>query len=271
MKLIKGTSKGFFGNVLDAARHISQSLEIGSTWHVDWDNTPYNDISKGSNAWEFFFENINSTSTYTEIVSDYTELKLLDGLNFRQTMNYILTRHISVNTNTQHIIDDITTKFCIGKTSLGVHIRKTDKNIGYMFGEPTCAIPLDVHTYIKYIDLHLPTYDKIYIASDDIDDLETITAHVSKYYPGKKIVYLDAIRSKGSISIHNNFPDISGYRKGLEVLIDCCMLSRCGHLIRSTSNVGSTAQFLNLNLTHTNVNEIELGDFREQEYNLYSI
>jgi hypothetical protein len=70
------------------------------------------------------------------------------------------------------------------------------------------------------------------------------------------------------MSIHNNYPEISGYRKGLEVLVDCFMLSSCGHIIRSTSNVGSAAQFINLDLTHTNINEIELGDFREKEYNL---
>jgi len=87
----------------------------------------------------------------------------------------------------------------------------------------------------------------------------------------KKVIYLDAFRSSGNMSIHNNFFEISGYKKGLEVLLDSLILSNCGHLIRSSSNVGAAAQFLNLNLTHTNVNELEAGDCREQEYNLYSM
>ena len=137
-----------------------------------------------------------------------------------------------------------------------------------MFGEPKSAEPLDVAIYLKYIDIFLPKYKKIYIASDDIDDLAHIVSHVNKNHPNKKVGYIDAFRSRGTTSVHNNYPQISGYRKGLEVLVDCCMLSRCGHLIRSTSNVGSTAQFLDLSLTHTNINEIELGDNREKAYNL---
>ena len=269
MKIIKGANKGFFANVLDAARHISHALKNNISWHVNWDNTPYNDSLKGSNAWEYFFEN-NDIIPSGDIVQDYTSLELLECLNFRQTMNYILNKCIKVNKNTQHIIDDTVNRLSIDNKTLGVHIRKTDKLIGHLFGEPQNSLPLDVNVYIKYIDILLPNFNKIYIASDDIDDLDNIVKHVEEHHSSKKILYLDAFRSRGSVSIHHNYDNISGYSKGLEVLVDCCMLSRCGHLIRSTSNVSSAAQFLNLDLTHTNINEIELGDSREKNYGLIS-
>jgi hypothetical protein len=268
MKVIKGTSKGFFGNVLDVARHISHSLKNNTPWYINWDSTPYNDITKESNAWEYFFNNNTDYTSAAELVQDYTSLELIEGLNFRQTMNYILSNYITVNSNTQNIINDTAERYNIDSTTLGLHIRKTDKTTGHLFGEPQSALPLDVSVYIKYIDNILPNFQKLYIASDDIDDLTTITDHVRQHHSNKKVIYLDAFRSRGAVSIHNNYSNISGYRKGLEVLVDCCMLSRCGYLIRSTSNIGSTAQFLNLNLTHTNINEIELGDNRETEYNL---
>ena len=92
--------------------------------------------------------------------------------------------------------------------------------------------------------------------------------HLGSVLINKSVKSIDAFRSYDHVSIHGNYPDISGYKKGLDVVLDCYILSNCGHLIRSTSNVGSAAQFINLNLTHTNVNMIELGDNREQEYNL---
>jgi len=267
VKIIKGTSKGFFGNVLDAARHISHALNKNQEWYIDWNSTPYNDAIYGPNAWEYFYCNAYSRKESNDIVGDYTDLKLSDGHNFRQTMNYILTNFIILNEDTKSIIIKALANLKVNDKTLGIHIRKTDKLIGHVFGEPSSAFPLDVSVYIKYIDQLLPTFDNVFIASDESEDLRTITNHISKYH-NKPVSFTDAFRSQGSVSIHNNYPQISGYKKGLDVLTDCYILSNCGHLIRSTSNVGSTAQFLNLNLTHTNINEKELGDTREQEYNL---
>ena len=267
MKIINGTSKGFFGNVLDVARHISQAYKNGDSWYVLWDKTPYNDPEKGPNAWEYFFENKHDRALPADIVADYTSLELLPGQNFRQTMHFFLNNVIKLNTLTQNAVEAARQKLDVDDDTLGLHIRKTDKNVGHMFGEPTSAVPLDVSVYLKYVDRLLPNFKRVFIASDDMEDLVTITEHVKSYHH-KPVSYIDAFRSKGSTSIHNNYPHISGYRKGLEVLVDCYMLASCGHVIRSTSNVGSAAQFLNLNLTHTNVNEIELGDTREREYNL---
>lgn len=267
MKVIKGTKKGFFGNVLDVARHISHALKTKEEWYIDWDNTPYNSIDEGPNAWDYFFINNYQYSNTSNIVSDYTHLELFDNLNFRQTMNILLTRYIQLNKNTQNIINTTRSNLSIDNNTLGIHIRKTDKNIGHLFGEPQSAMPLDISMYIKYIDEILPSYSQLFVASDDIDDLDILVNYV-RHHHNKEVKFIDAFRSRGNISIHNNYSHISGYKKGLDVLIDCYMLSSCGHIIRSTSNVGSTAQFINLNLTHTNINQLELGDNREQEYNL---
>ena len=267
MKIIKGTSKGFFGNVLDAARHISHALNENKEWYVDWESTPYNDQTYGLNAWEYFYNNIYYPKESTDIVGDYTDLKLSKGSDFRQTMNYILTNFIKLNDKTKNIVTNTLSELKVNNKTLGIHIRKTDKLIGHIFGEPPSAFPLDVSVYIKYIDKILPIFDNLFIASDETEDLKKIIEYVSSVH-NKPISFIDAFRSQGSVSIHNNYSNISGYKKGLDVLTDCYILSNCGHLIRSTSNVGSTAQFLNLNLTHTNINEQELRDFREKEYNL---
>ena len=204
MKIIKGTNKGFFGNVLDAARHISQALKLNTDWYVDWDNTPYNDINKGANAWEFFFNNNYKCVDYVNAVSDYTHLELLDNLNFRQTMNILLTQYIQLNESTQNIINITRSILNIDNKTLGVHIRKTDKNVGHLFGEPQSAMPLDISMYIKYIDEILPSYNQLFVASDDIDDLDILVNYVQQHHK-KEVKSIDAFRSRGNISIHNNF------------------------------------------------------------------
>lgn len=269
MIVIKGTNKGFFGNVLDAVRHISHAIKSNKNWYVDWDQTPYNDQKYGTNAWEYFFVNPFNLKDVTDknYVGDYTSLILKDKFNFRQTINYYMSNIVMLNDTTKNIINNFILSKKIDNKTLGVHIRKTDKNCGYLFGEPRCAIPLSTETYVKYIDKYIAKFEKIFLASDDVNEVECISEHVSNKH-SKEIIIAPAFRSYGNISIHNNYSEISGYKKGLDVLIDCYSLASCGHIIRSTSNVGSMSQFLNLQLTHTNINEIELGDYREKEYNL---
>lgn len=270
MKIIKGTSKGFFANVLDVARHISHTIRDNIPWYVDWDNTPYNDSVYGDNAWEYYFINPSKISDSFQICSDYTSLEYMEKKNFRETMNLILKEHIKLNSSTEFLSNNIASENNIDTKTLGIHIRKTDKHNWRSFGEPESAKPLDIHYYKKYIDRHIKDYNNVYIAADDINELTHLKKYIHDKY-NKETVFIDAFRSNNNLSIHGNYPNISGYRKGLEVLIDCLNLSKCGFLIRSTSNVGSAAQFLNLSLQHVNINEIELGDNREEEYNLRSI
>jgi len=268
MKIIKGTSKGFFGNVQDVARHISQCLVTNEEWFINWSDTPYNDKQYGDNAWEYYFINPYRAAQGVT-VGDYTNLSLFESYNFRQTMHFLLTNYIKLNHQTKQIINDNLFDLNISKRTLGVHIRKTDKHLLSTFGEPPSAKPLDTNIYLNFIDHLLPNYDQLFLATDDINEWSAVIAHVDAKHK-KPVKYIDTFKSSGTISIHNNHSNVSGYKKGLDVLTDCYMLAYCGHIIRSTSNVGTTAQFLNLNLTHTNVNEILLGDTREQEYNLIS-
>jgi hypothetical protein len=184
-------------------------------------------------------------------------------------MHSLLTKYIKLNKQTKQSVDDSLFDLNISKRTLGVHIRKTDKHLLHVFGEPQSAKPLDTSVYIKYIDKLLPHFEQLFLATDDNEAWKTVTEHVKSIH-NKPVKFIDSFKSSGTISIHNNHSHISGYKKGLDVLIDCYMLAFCGHLIRSTSNVGTTAQFINLNLTHTNLNEIILGDNREMQYNLTS-
>jgi hypothetical protein len=265
MIISKASQKGFFACFLDTMRHIRHCEVFKKECYIHWgQESLYYDNENGENVWEYYFENINTfNNNQIGYLSDYIELFEYDDLDFKQSMNYLINTYVKIKPFVLEIIDNL---IKIDENVLGLHIRKTDKNTPHFHGESEIALPLDNEIYFKHIDDNLKYFDKIFLASDDI---ETINIFIEKY--GDKIIYnKDCFRSSGNISIHAHHKDISGFKKGLDVLIDCLCLSRCKYLIKSTSNVSSTAQFFNLNLKSLNLNEIYKGDNRERDYNIYS-
>ena len=251
MKVIKGTDKGFFAVSNDTARQISQCINNNEKWYVKWsDETLYHDSSYGDNVWEYYFKQAHTLEEPTQIVQDYTELILLKENSFRATMNYIYSKYFILNDSIEKKLSP-SYKIFEEKNILGVHIRRTDKFLIGMYGTTQKHAPVDLELFKEEIDKVVDDYDYIYLATDCIDAVNYIKEHY-----GEKVIYnINAIRGNSTKSIHNNFKDISGYIKGLNVITDVILLSKCKHLIRSSSNVSVTSLYLNLDLTYLNVNE----------------
>ena len=259
MKLITGTAKGFFALANDTARRISECIKNDEKWHIKWGTeTLYYDPVYGNNVWEYYFKQLYELENPYIEVSDYAEL-VLSKPSFRETMNIIYNKYFILNEKTEECISKNYNVFENNKV-LGVHIRRTDKFlIGYR-GTKSNQIPVDLNIFIKEIDKVLNEYDYIYLASD----CEDACSHLKQKY-GKKLLYnINGARGKGTVSIHTNFSNISGYIKGLNVLADMILLSKCQHLIRSSSNVSITSLYLNLDLTQLNLNEKYLNDSEKE-------
>lgn len=256
MKIIKGADKGFFANCNDAARHISQCLINNETWYIQWGSEmPYYDDSVGNNAWEYFFKQIyNNTSTNFDAVSDYVDLVILKD-SFRKTMNFIYKNYILLNDKLINVWQ-LHFNFFDTHDVLGVHIRKTDKHMIGMYGTTNKTAPVDLAIFIKEIDSISNKFEYIFLATDCIETCKIL----KERYGQKLLLNKEAFRSNQTLSIHHNFKNISGYKKGLDVLSDAYFLSKCKHLIRSSSNVSVTALYLNLNLTFDNLNVKYYGD-----------
>ena len=250
MKLITGTGKGFFALANDTARRISECLRDKEQWHIKWGaETLYYDSGYGENVWEYYFKQPYALETPYIHVSDYSELVHLKT-SFRVTMNYLYSNYFILNEKTEECISKNYDVFYNNKV-LGVHIRRTDKFLIGMHGTTTKHAPVDLDLFTNEIDNVVNEYDYIYLASD----CEDACSYMKQKY-GKKLLYnINGVRGKGTVSIHNNFSNISGYIKGLNVLTDMILLSKCSHLIRSSSNVSITSLYLNLNLTQLNLNE----------------
>ena len=120
---------------------------------------------------------------------------------------------------------------------LGIHFRGTDFKRNYN-GHP---VNLTVEDYIKEIDeLLKQDYDKIFVATDDIEALEKFR----NCYGEKVVYYNDVTRSSEnetvmkSISIRENHH----YLLGVEVLRDMMTLAECDGLVAGLSQVSIAAR-----------------------------
>jgi hypothetical protein len=253
---IKGCHKGFFAICNDTARQISQCISKNKEWFIEWGNeTPYYDANIGSNVWEYYFKQVYPPKTITEIVGDYTELKLLKDNSFRNTMNYIYSNFFKLNDRMQCILEPHLTLF-ENKKILGVHVRRTDKFLLGMFGTTDRSAPVDLMHFKYEIDKIINNFDYIFLATDC-----TETCKFFKKEYGKKVIYnIDAFRGSDTLSVHNNYKEISGYKKGQDVLIDMILLSKCKYLLRSSSNVSITSLYVNKDLEYLNLNAKYLND-----------
>lgn len=266
MKIIRSRSVGFFSDFCTVIRNISNFEYKKEPWGILWGGEScYYDPQYGHNVWEYYFEP-TSASVGNDTTVEFPELKLLDGKNFRETMHYYINKFVKLNNTVTNILKANDEGFKKNNV-LGVHIRRTDKFDYVLHYEPTEAEPVSLDKIEDVIDKLLCTkkYNKIYLATDDTECYEKFK---TKY--DKKIISIDAFRSSGKQCIHFNHKNISGYKKGLDALLDCIFLSKCSFLVRSTSNLSTVSQFFNPDLKHINVNEIFNGDKREEAYNLIS-
>jgi len=256
MKIIRGSPKGFFANCGDVARHISHCINNNEQWYVDWGpETSYFDIKYGPNAWEYYFKQLYKKENNSNIVGEYIDLILLKDNSFRSTMNFMLKNYFILNENIQNIIKS-SVEYFDKHNILGVHVRRTDKFLIGLYGTTYNQSPVDLQIFKKEIDKIEKEYDKIFLATDCKDTCD----YMKKIYGEKLIFNQNSFRGSGSLSIHNNYKNISGYEKGLQVLCDVILLSKCKYLVRSSSNVSIFALYMNLDLPYLNLNEKYLND-----------
>jgi len=250
MKLITGTNKGFFALSSDTARHISHCISNDEDFYIKWGTeTLYYDSQRGDNVWEYFYKQPFSLTTPHTTVSDYIDLIKIEDSSFRETMNYIYSRYFILNEFMDESLKPSYSFFESNKV-LGVHIRRTDKFLIGSHGTTVQQSPVDLELFEREIDDVVDDYDTIFLATDCQD----ACMHFKQRY-GKKLIFnKTTLRGTGSQAPHSSFRNVSGFKKGFDVLSDVIYLSKCRHLIRSSSNVSVTALYLNLNLTQTNLN-----------------
>ncbi len=255
-KIIGNTDAGFFSNFRSTLSTMKWLDSVGDTFNVNWSTSLYNDPEKGDNAWDYYFE-----QPYLKSPGGYTELKYMSRKpEVKKAYHEMISKYVRLNQDITNIltlnVDRVEGEF------LGVHIRQTDKNTVSTDIEPIEGRPVSIEEYIKEIEIYLKDHDthNIWLATDCEYSLDRVVDE----FGGKVFFQKDSLRSKTFESIHNGHASYSGYNKGLDVLVDCLMLSKSEYLIKGSSNVAVCAMLFNPELKCCDINYNIKKDWREQ-------
>lgn len=195
-------------------------------------NCLYWEQERGSNAWDYYFEPLKARDeevARNKIEWAFKPLATMitpcyDGMDVRGSYAEIIRRHVRVRGQIAEKIDAFVLSHFGDEAPLGCHMRFTDVS-----AEIQRAASLEV--YWQAIDEYLDNHaGRIFIATDCE---QAIRAAARRY--GSRVIYQEeCIRSSDGRSLHGHYDsgiDASPYQKGIDVLLDALLLSKCAHLI----------------------------------------
>lgn len=238
-----GWNPGFFCSYQSAIGFLNFcEQERPAGFKIFFEKGLYFDDTVGPNWWEYFFEPIE----FGEIKENYKiehvgdMLKSHWGTESISTMtkeraHEIINKYIKVKAHIQTKIDQFVRAHFHNNYVIGVHYRGTDKS-SEAPRVPFGTVCSEIQKYIGNNDY------KIFIATDE----QSFISHVISQF-GEKVVYIDAIRSLGHEPIHHSAgnPVNNRYRLGEDAVIDCYLLSKTNIMIRTQSNLSSSAANIN--------------------------
>lgn len=197
----------------------------------------YYQTDKGLNWWGYYFEPISAPPTHPVTVRRFNSPREFSYWNNkgytmqRDRAHELITKYIHVR---KHILDQVTTfqqRYFSDHFVIGIHYRATDK-----WSEARIVPYKEMVKRIKSVaHEHKRERVIIFVATDDAAFIEYLQTHCSE-----KIIYTHAQRSSNQTGVHM-LPSGSPHQKGEEALIDCLLLARCNLLLRTASNLSTTA------------------------------
>lgn len=244
--------RGLFSYVNQVISNLHVADKENKFALVDLHTTPYNDPSRGTNCWTYFFKqipNLNKKDLHlfkkiTKKVwfDNRLDIKPILDIELIKRANELIKKYIFVK-------DDIINKKLEFRNNVietdnyaSVHYRGTDHI-------QDCEI-IEKQKYYDNIQSIINNYDKILICSDEqsfIDEIELL-------FGSKKIVSYPSIRSKDNNPIHFNNTNFK-YKSGEDVLIESLLMSEGKYLIRTISGVTQFSLYSNLDLKYKNIDE----------------
>jgi hypothetical protein len=246
-----GWNPGFFCSYQAVVGFLHMIENEGNSgYQVFFEKGLYFDPKVGPNWWEYYFEPIYSGPPTEGITIDHPGDMLKSKWNTdaisnitRESAAYFIKKYIKVKPNLQQKIDDFI-KLKFGQHTIATHYRGCDKSseaprVHYS------VISDEVKKHIKYDS-------KIFVASDE----QAFIQYMVNCF-GNKVIYTDAIRSPNHDPIHHHDGHAMSnpYKLGEDAVIDCYLLSRSNTLIRTFSNLSSSAANINPDLKVIDLNQ----------------
>ncbi len=178
------------------------------------------------------------TSTVRDLVQLGFRQRYEAGLRLKSASELFLSHYRPA----AHIADEVSAickRLEIGKSTLGVHFRGTDKKLE--------AVPVSWKTFCQLVESTLaenPHLTSIFVSSDEQAFIDFFVAWPFiapvKVAPAKLL-------ANGSMPIH--FSGYPGLEIGREALVSSLLLSNCGFLVKTPSYLSAWAKIFNPSLS----------------------
>ena len=228
------------------ARYVESS---GQCLKITLSSENYIDPDHGPNWFDYFFFHKNSESGRRKPLKiwDNSQLPLTwSGLGLKDA-NRIFFSQFGVRSEILQAVDDFVQKNGVGKHTIGVHYRGTDKSIE--------AAPVEIAVALDKVRSAVSSggdWRNIFVASD----VAAFVAAAQIHFSDLQVAYLDdSVRSNGNDPVHLGAARVGNHAMGRDALLNALVLSRCGSLIRTTSLLSAWASIFNPSLPVFLLNE----------------
>ncbi len=254
---------GFFSSFMGVLNNLRWAEIHHVTPVVYWDSkNPYwqqDGFHESYNAWEYYFKRVSNLH-YEALCNRqplHRSYKAPDGSTIiashtcplseyaRLELHRLIRKYVRVHDFIQETVDRFYVNHMQNKYVIGIHVRGTDKYTEVP--RVSCDTLFDA---AKKMAEQAPSgvIVNYFVASDE----SAMIDEANKAFGSQLIVY-DAIRSSDKKAIHRSKTRVDAARKGLDVLIEALLLSRCNGFVHTISNVAFAALAFNVDLHEVTV------------------
>lgn len=234
---------GFFSVYFQVLGALDFCIRYGFNLVLNFSGGLYLDSESGSNWWEHYFE--TSQFHFSPIATQPVRLVLntaeqcifsYHGRYLPLHRGFFLTTQIQIRQSILDRVDQFARAHLDGRYVVGVHYRGTDK----VNGVNAEAVRVPYAEVVRYLTESCSPMTHFFVATDEQACLEELQ---SKFDP--RIIHYNAFRSRDGNPVHASSAIHSRTKIGEDALTECLLLSKCGRLIRTESNLSDACCFFN--------------------------
>lgn len=250
---------GFFAAFLAVLNHLAYCKSTNKIPVVYWDARSWyyrkEGFNESNNAWEYYFKPVSNLKyapkkdrLHASYDAPYNALHYTNLDNStRHTVHNLITEYIHINPIVQRKIDTFYQRHMVGRHTVGIHLRGTDKCLEMK--------PVAIEKIIATALEHALPDTQFFIASDE----QQLLTRAAELLDGHTVIFYDCYRSSDThkpLHIRSNDPvKPSCAQLGEDVLVEMSLFALCDVLVHTRSNVSAAALYYNPCLENVVVSE----------------
>jgi hypothetical protein len=278
-RVLRLRKAGMFSNVNEVVQQAFLAERDNYEFLIDWVRSCYRDEDRGGDPWMYYFEPCfpHASLTGEEIIvleggpavacarDNIITPRMEDGKcdplllpRNRTVPARIIEKYVRLNARTRDVVTSAIRSWPDADV-IGLHIRgpgRTDGGAPRLRAQVSTGEAVPLAWYFRFVDQALEARPGAYVFA--CSDSSTVIDGVKARY-GERVVTYDAVRTAyGEVHAMNRHGDgvrFSGYRLGLDVVVEAHLLSQTVYFIHGSSNVANFVLCRNPHLPHRYVYE----------------